>query len=272
MAAQDRRRTDGAAALFWIGLGVGILAKGPVAPLIAAIAIVILCVERGSFRWVGRLRPALGLGGMLLIISPWLILIVLTLMQASDGGPDASFLSQIGVPFRVQAPPGIYLLLLPLLAGPAVTFLFLAFRWLLDNLRQPVVLFALAWGGPLWLLAELLPMKTPQNVLPAIPAVVLLAGAAIEAGASRIGGKISWFYSLGPAIWPPFTLIVVPAAFFFLEGRWLPVMLVALAAAAFLGRLRGRGSRSGTPSARSCFRSSRSHSSTSRSSVRSSRG
>ena len=80
--------------------------------------------------------------------------------------------------------------------------------------------FALAWGGPLWLVAELINVKEPQWVMPAIPAAAMLAGAAIEAGKAKIGGRISWFYSLGPLLWPPLVALIVPGIFFAIEGRF----------------------------------------------------
>lgn len=77
--------------------------------------------------------------------------------------------------------------------------------------------------------------KQPQAILPAIPAIALLAGAAIEAGATRIRGRISWFYSLGPMIWPPLIAILLPAAFLYFEGRFPWLAYVAFAIAAVLG-------------------------------------
>lgn len=234
---RDGKRDDFAAGLFWTGLAFGVLAKGVVAPAMALAAIVILSFERGDYRWLMRLRPAQGLVWFFLIISPWLIAVALTFLQGASEGPSADFLAQIGAPFEIAAPPGSYALILPLLAGPAVTFIFLAFPWIFSNLKRPVVLFALAWGGPLWLAAEFISAKQPQAILPAIPAIALIAGSAIDAGATRIRGRLSWFYSLGPAVWPPLMAIAVPAVFFYFEGRFPWVAFLAFAVAAVLGPL-----------------------------------
>lgn len=228
-------RDDVVAALFWTGLAIGILAKGIVAPVMAAVAVAILSVERGNVRWLMLLRPAVGIVWLFLIISPWLIAVALALLQGAGEGPSADFLAQIGVPFEIVAPPGTYTLILPFLAGPAVTFIFLALAWIFADPRRPVVFFALAWGGPLWLLAELISTKQPQAILPSIPAIAILAGAAIEAGATRIRGRISWFYSLGPMIWPPLIAVLLPAAFLYFEGRFPLVAYMAFAIAAVLG-------------------------------------
>ena len=230
-----KRSDDVTAALFWSGIGIGILAKGIVVPAMAVMAVIILFLRDRDVTWVRRLRPAGGLVWAFLIVSPWLIAVALTVLQGAGGGPDAEFLARISAPFQLRAPPGSYFLLLPLLIGPCATFIFLAFRWIGREFTQSVVYFAFAWGGPLWLAAELIPTKMPQNIVPAIPAIALLAAAGIEAGAARIGGKVSWFYSLGPAIWPPLVAVIIPATFWAIEGRFPYFAFAAFAVAGVLG-------------------------------------
>lgn len=230
---QPHKPNDLMAFLFWTGLGIGILASGFVAPAVIAVAVAILALDRGGVRWLKALRPAGGLVWLFLILSPWLIASTLTWLQDAGGGPSQEFLARVGVPFSLDAPPGTYTLIVPLLAGPAVTYLFLGLLWIFTDLRRPVILFALALGGPLWLAAELVTAKVPQNILPAVPAIAMLAAAAIDAGGARITGKISWFYSLGPLIWPPIIAVVLPVAFLFLEGwyPWLALAFFAVGAA-----------------------------------------
>ncbi|HEY5080646.1 MAG TPA: glycosyltransferase family 39 protein [Bauldia sp.] len=232
---RDGRSDDVVAALFWTGLGVGILAKGIVAPAMAVAAVLILSFERGNIRWLSRLRPAVGFVWLFVIISPWLIAVVLALLQGAGEGPDPQFLAEIGVPFEIDAPPGSYALILPLLVGPAVTFLFLALPWYLSEFRRPVVFFALAWAGPLWLVAEMITAKEPQAILPVVPAIALLAAVGVDAGVARIRGGVSWFYSLGPAIWPPLSAIIVPTAFVYFQGYSPWQVFAALETAAVLG-------------------------------------
>lgn len=232
---RDGKSDDVVAALFWTGLGLAILAKGWVAPAIVAAAILILSLERGTLRWMMQLKPALGIVWLFLLISPWLIAVTLTLLQGVTDSASAQYLMQIGVPFQLQAPPGSYALILPLLAGPAATFIFTGLPWFAAELRRPVVFFALAWGGPLWLAAELINVKEPQWVMPAIPAVVILAAAAIDAGKAGIGGRISWFYSLGPMLWPPLVALIVPGIFYAIEGRFPWAMAITFAVAGVLG-------------------------------------
>jgi hypothetical protein len=198
-------------------------------------AVLILSIQRGTLRWLSQLKPALGAVWLFLLISPWLIAVTLTLLQGVTDSASAQYLKQIGVPFQIQAPPGSYALILPLLAGPAATFIFTGLPWFAAELRRPVVFFALAWGGPLWLAAELYNVKEPQWVLPAIPVVVLLAAAAIDAGTAKIGGRVSWFYSLGPLLYPPLVALLLPGIFFAIEGYFPWGMTVAFAVAGVLG-------------------------------------
>ncbi|HVZ13547.1 MAG TPA: hypothetical protein VG894_03715, partial [Bauldia sp.] len=230
-----RDATDIAAALFWTGLGLGIVTTGPVVPAITVVAVLILSIEKGSLRWLMQLRPGMGVVWLFVIVSPWLIAVALAVSQGVADGPSPDYLTQIGVPFHIEAPPGSYVLILPLLVGPAATFIFLGITWFMAELRRPAVLFAFAWGGPLWLAAELISVKQPQSVLPAVPAVALLAAAAIDAGATVIRGRVSWFYSLGPFIWPPLVAIVLPLVFFHLEGRMAWFGAAAFLVAAILG-------------------------------------
>ncbi|MEX2319237.1 MAG: glycosyltransferase family 39 protein, partial [Bauldia sp.] len=232
---REGRANDLSVALFWTGLGVGVLAKGVVAPTVFVIAVLLLTIERGQVAWLRRFRAGVGLAWLLVVISPWLIAVLLTIMQGADGGPSAEFLDRIGVPFALSAPPGTYALLVPLLAGPAVTYLFIALRWIVADLRQPIVFFSLALGAPLWFAAELVTAKTPQNILPSIPAIAILAAAAIDAGTARITGKISWFYSLGPLVWPPAIAVALPVAFYLLERRVPWFAIAAFSVAAVLG-------------------------------------
>jgi hypothetical protein len=51
-----------------------------------------------------------------------------------------------------------------------------------DNLRRPVVVFSLAWAVPVWIAAELAADKAPTQIAPALPALALLAGAALASG------------------------------------------------------------------------------------------
>ncbi len=220
--------------LFWLAIGAGLLFKGIVLPGMAAAAVLALTVERGEVAWLARLRPAVGVVVIAVAVLPWLASIA-ALAISDSGGPDVPFLVRIGVPFTLEAPPATYALLAPLLAGPAMTFIFAGTPWLVANVRRPPVLFALVWGLPLWLVAELVTEKLPQYVLPAIPPIAMLAAVAIDAGEARIRGRISQFYSSSPLIWPPVIAVAVPVAYTLVEGSFPVAAFLAFVVGGVLG-------------------------------------
>ena len=232
--ADDKPASGSMPWLFWLAIAAGLLLKGIVAPGMAAAAVLALSVERGEFGWLARLRPAVGVVVIAVAALPWLSSIA-ALAISDAGGPDIPFLTRIGVPFTLEAPPATYALLAPLLAGPAMTFIFAGTPWLVANARRPAIFFALAWGLPLWLTAELMTEKLPQYVLPAMPAIAMLAAVVIDEGAARIRGRISQFYSSSPLIWPPVIAVAVPAIFVALEGRFPAWAFAAFVVGGILG-------------------------------------
>ncbi len=217
--ADDKPAPGAISGLFWVAIAAGLLLKGIVAPGMAAAAVLALSIERNDLGWLGRLKPAVGVVVIAVAALPWLSSIA-ALSISDAGGPDIPFLTRIGVPFALEAPPMTYALLAPLLAGPAMTFVFAGTPWLVRNARRPAVFFALAWGLPLWLVAELTTYKLPQYVLPAIPAIAMLAAVAVDEGVAQIRGRISQYYSSSPLIWPPVIAVAIPAIYVILEGRF----------------------------------------------------
>src|SRR5262249_37686987 len=63
------------ALLFWAALGAGILIKGPITPMVAALTIVPLCVWERRWGWLKPLAWWPGPLLMLLIVLPWMIAI-----------------------------------------------------------------------------------------------------------------------------------------------------------------------------------------------------
>ncbi len=57
---------------FWVCLGVSILAKGPIGPMIAALTCLALCLASRRWRWLLALRPLVGVVIVAAIVAPWL--------------------------------------------------------------------------------------------------------------------------------------------------------------------------------------------------------
>lgn len=173
------------ALLFWFAVGCGVMIKGPVTPLIAALTLGALAAWERRAAWMRTLLWWPGPLLALAIIAPWHIAISLEtdgrffagmvlgdLLPKLAGGHEDHF-----------ALPGYHLFLLPFLIFP-LTYVLpaaarLAFRTVRagpnDEARAPLR-FLLAWSVPFLVLFELLPTKLPHYALPAYPAIALLCG------------------------------------------------------------------------------------------------
>ena len=177
--ALDTRHSTLLSALgFWIALGVGMLVKGPITPLISGLTILALCLHDRDTRWLRALRPLAGFGLLLLMVLPWLVAIE----YATHGdflreslGHDLGAKLQGGQEAH-GAPPGVYLLAANFLFWPLFPLAWRGIRraWLARRV-DPVARFLLAWLLPAWLVFELTPTKLPHYVLPLYPALAFLA-------------------------------------------------------------------------------------------------
>ncbi|TVS05096.1 MAG: glycosyltransferase family 39 protein [Cyanobium sp. PLM2.Bin73] len=207
--AAGERAGWGSRALFWGGLGVGMLIKGPVAPAVAGLTLAALMGQQRSWRPLLALRPWPWLLLTLALVGPWL----LAIQTVSQGGFLQESLGRDFLPKLIEgqeshgAPPGTYTLLAPLLLWP-VSWLLLPAAWLgwRRHRHQPpgpkaaVGRVALAWLLPAWLVFELVPTKLPQYVLPLVPALCLLAAAGFSdlPARDRWGRRLSWLVG---ALW-----------------------------------------------------------------------
>jgi 4-amino-4-deoxy-L-arabinose transferase-like glycosyltransferase len=178
-ARRDEQASAGLPWLFWIAQGVGILIKGPIAPLLSAITVVAVSLYDRDWRWLGRLKARWGLPLAVLIVLPWLILISWKsggLFLEKSIGKD--MLGKVaGGAESHGAPPGYYVLTYSLFMWPFGLIAVGAGLRALNRLREDARLrFCLAWYLPFWLLFELIPTKLPHYVLPAYPAAALLIG------------------------------------------------------------------------------------------------
>ncbi|MBX3386362.1 MAG: glycosyltransferase family 39 protein [Phycisphaeraceae bacterium] len=61
--------------LFWLCLSLAILTKGPIAPMIAGLTALTLCVVTRRWKWLLELRPLLGALIVLAVAAPWVVLV-----------------------------------------------------------------------------------------------------------------------------------------------------------------------------------------------------
>ncbi len=194
IADPARRRGAGRAwaALWWAGVGAGMLIKGPVAPAAAGLAVIALCALERRIDWA---RPLAFWPGPLIaaaFVLPWWIAVEI----ATSGGFIAGALLGDLAPKLVSgdeghgAPPGLHLVLLPALFLPAVALLPAGLRAAVKDWRagaDPVARSAglaaklcVCFAAPVWIVFELVPTKLPHYVLPAYPALAVLAGLGFE--------------------------------------------------------------------------------------------
>ena len=166
----------------WLAMGVGILVKGPIAPLVAGLTVLALSATARDLRWIGALRPASGLLLALIVAAPWFVAIGLRTDGAffvASAGEDLLGKAVSGQESH-GAPPGVHLLAMVGTFWPLSALILLALPALRRRMAEPAVVFALCWAVPTWALFELVPTKLPHYVLPILPAVALLAVAVLR--------------------------------------------------------------------------------------------
>ncbi|MCV3209819.1 glycosyltransferase family 39 protein [Mesorhizobium sp. YC-39] len=165
--------------IFWAAQGAAILIKGPIAPLLSTLTVVVLFAFERDWRWLSKLKAARGLALVLLIVLPWLILITWksggAFLQQAVGKDMLGKVAQGEESHGL--PPGFYMLTYSLFMWPFGLIAVGAGLQALNRLRDdPRLRFCLAWYIPFWLLFELIPTKLPHYVLPAYPGMALLVG------------------------------------------------------------------------------------------------
>jgi len=182
---EDRRR---GIVLAGLGIGLGVLAKGPVMLLDIGFAAVLAPwwnrgIARGNARYFGALLLALALGAA--IALAWAI------PAAIHGGPEYSraiFLSQTfdriqGVKTGTHAQPfWWYLVWLPVMLLPWPLVLRGRFDAMKALLRERGARLALAWVAPTVIVFSLIGGKQAHYLLPLLPGVALLFAVALDRG------------------------------------------------------------------------------------------
>lgn len=199
--------------LFWLAIGFGILIKGPIVPMVSLLTIVTLWIADRRIGWLRGIRPVAGMVVVAAIVAPW----ASAISHATDGQFIGQAVKQdllpklLGAQESHGAPPGYYLLLTTALLWPGSLFVVPGFVRAIKLRGAAGLRFCLAWIVPSWLVFELVPTKLPHYVLPAFPALALLAGIAIAADDPILRARWSRAY----------------AAFWALVGLALAVLAVA---------------------------------------------
>jgi 4-amino-4-deoxy-L-arabinose transferase-like glycosyltransferase len=184
--------------LFWAGLALGILDKGPIAPLVALLAGLALFAWDRRAPWARSLGWGWGLILIAAVVGPWAVAITVktdgafwTGALGGDLGPKLAHGDS-----GHGAPPGYHSLLALVLFFPATALLPAALTNGWKARLEPGVKFAIAWLVPTWLMFEIMPTKLPHYTLPAYGALAWLAAVALSRPIGRLSGWIGAGLSL----------------------------------------------------------------------------
>lgn len=233
------------AILFWLALAASILLKGPIGLMVVGLTVISLGIADRRWAWLRQLRPAWGIPLMIAAILPWFVAIGLAtsgkffvdavggdLGRKLSSGDDAHW-----------GPPGLHLLLLPVLALPATAAIPATLLAAWRDRTDPVTRFLLAWLVPSWLVFEAVPTKLPHYTLPLYPAMCLLAAAWLFRRDRRPIGIVGTVLAIVVSLALAVALGALPIILHEPLGAGLPAVVAAcLMAAVFVPLLRRAGS------------------------------
>ncbi|MBF0168473.1 MAG: glycosyltransferase family 39 protein [Alphaproteobacteria bacterium] len=202
---------QGAALVFWLALGAGILLKGPVLPMVVGLTLVSLAILDKGLGWFLKLRPLMGVLVTAAMVGPWLV----SINSATQGAFMGEAVGRDLLPKLLGAQeshggfPGLYLLLLPVFLWPGSALLWPALASAWSTRTTASSRFLLAWIVPAWIMFELIPTKLPHYVLPLYPALALLIAVWAFEHEGRSG---KWLKGWGLA-WGLIGLVLAAACF-----------------------------------------------------------
>ena len=191
--------------LFWVALAIGVLLKGPIAPMVAGLTVLSLfCWER-KFEWARPLLFWPGISLFCILTIPWFVAVEIATSGAFLKEAAEIDLGQkiVGIAEGHKGLPGQHLAGLPLLFWPGTLVLipgvWLAITRLVHQRGSPAQAspaklaakssreqdaaawrFLVCWLAPSWIVFEIAPTKLFHYTLPLYPAFALMAGAAVD--------------------------------------------------------------------------------------------
>lgn len=181
----------------WLCIGLGVMAKGPVTPMIALLAIAALCWMGAGWRLVRSTRPLLGLTIVIAMVGPWVVGVAsvvgferyLSIVYDETLGRAGSAMESH------WGPPGYHLVLLPVLFFPGSLVTLIALQrgrrrarrrgsW---NWMSPEALL-LAWTVPAWIVFEAVMTKLPHYTMVLYPAIALMSARVLVVLSRRARG------------------------------------------------------------------------------------
>ncbi len=224
--------------MFWLGVGLSILIKGPIGLIVVVPAILALSLWARDVKWLARLGWGWGLPLVALIVGPWAIAITI----ATDGGFWREAVAGDLAPKIAGgheshgAPPGYYLLGALVMFFPLTLMLPAALATAWSRRAEPAVRFLVCWLVPAWLIFELTPTKLAHYTLPTYGALALLAAAAL----TRPIGPVSRYAGAALSLVGGLAVVLITVYGLTEFGRstaqgWATLTIVFAALAALIG-------------------------------------
>lgn len=247
----------------WAAVGQGVLAKGPITPLILALTVAWMAFVGRRAAWIRSLRPFLGLAVIALMVGPWFGVVVHRvgfsnyihiIFEESLGRAAGSKEGHFG-------PPGMHAVLLAVLFWPGSMLTLAGFTaaWNKAFTRRHEVspghswprrlwgqflalapgrtreFFLIAWLLPAWVFFELFGAKLPHYTMPLYPAIAILTARHVLAlgrrwpiGSVTVGGWIWALIGTVPLLAVGVAGIVLPQPASWYSGWPLGVLLAGL--------------------------------------------
>jgi len=225
----------------YVAIGLGVLAKGPIAGLMPLLIIGVFLTLMGGWRHWRIFHPWMGIAIALLVAMPWYV----TVGMLTDGEWLQGFIFHhnldrfTGSLQGHHGFPGLYLLsyLVGWFPWTGLIMASMAFgAWRLQALRQqPVRLFMLCWIGIYLIFFSVASTQLPNYILPAFPAGTFLMALAWSTGDAAWRARATSWLLWGALL---LVMIILLAGGIALEHQWsgdglyilafLPLLLAAL--------------------------------------------
>lgn len=237
--ATDRRGSWGRVLALWLGVGSGVLVKGPITPMVVVLTALMLSVMARRWRWLAGARPLLGLLIVVSMVLPW----VWAVGAQVGWGEYAAIvidetLGRSAAPKEGHwGPPGYHLLFMLVLFWPGVMLTGVAFvravgkgmgrrshdtstrrrgvlarawRWVWDReIGGAPEAFCVAWIVPTWIVFELVSTKLPHYTMPLYPALALISARGVHwAMSGAMPAATARWPRIGQYLWAAFPAII----------------------------------------------------------------
>ena len=205
--------------LLWVCVGLGVLTKGPITPMLIGLALLGMGILGRDWKPLRAVHPWLGITIVAAIVLPWVVAVAghVGFREYVQIVFDETIGRSSSASEGHWAPPGYHLALLIVLFWPGSMLTGVGFvrawrlgvrwggqgrRWRDRSAGRFPELFLISSVLPIWIVFELISTKLPHYVLPAYPALALITARALPpAGAGALAIARSRLAKLGYALW-----------------------------------------------------------------------